>query len=42
MINKILVAQRLELIDGWLKKLKELSCLSYEEFISNNLYSAAA
>ncbi|WP_347488943.1 DUF86 domain-containing protein [Desulfoscipio sp. XC116] len=42
MINKTLISQRLELIDCWLKNLKKLSCLSYEEFISNNINSAAA
>ncbi|MBF7081975.1 DUF86 domain-containing protein [Desulfallas sp. Bu1-1] len=42
MINKMLVSQRLELIGDWLKNLKKLSKLSYEEFTSNNLNSAAA
>jgi uncharacterized protein YutE (UPF0331/DUF86 family) len=41
MINEMLVLQRLELIGGWLKNLKKLSNLSYEEFTSNNLNSAA-
>jgi len=41
-INKMLVSQRLELIVDWLKNLKELSSLSYEEFTSNKLYPAAA
>ena len=42
MINKTLISQRLELINCWLKNLKKLSYLSYEEFISNNINSAAA
>lgn len=42
MINKILVAQRLELINNWLKNLKGLSNLPYENFVSDSLYSAAA
>lgn len=42
MINKILVSQRLELIDGWLKNLKILSNLTYDEFIASNLNSAAS
>ncbi len=42
MINITLVSQRLELIDFWLTNLKKLSCLSYEEFTSSNLNSAAA
>lgn len=42
MINKLLISQRLELIDDWLRNLKRLASLSYEDFISNDLNVAAA
>ncbi len=42
MVNKLLISQRLELIDDWLKNLKRLAGLPYEGFISNDLNAAAA
>lgn len=42
MINKILVAQRLELINEWLSSLKSLSGLPYDQFMTNNLNPAAS